>query len=116
MKDVTVACIIENVTWKTSALPPYQAFRMRGKDLEAHPKDVAEMIEAGRTITFPCNIAGSIVATPLYAAEAIPISLIRLKIRISYRTLVFPRSEVSSSFTWRSVSGQWLEGDISDKP
>jgi hypothetical protein len=118
MTNVTVACVVENVTWKTPILPPYQSFRMRGKGVEARPKDVAETIEAGRTITFPCNIAENIVATPFGAADVIPISLIRLKIRISYRILNFPRSETSSSFTWRSVSGgfQWLEGDISDKP
>lgn len=119
-KSVEAFCIVENVTWNTDKSKTRGLTNMRiVGDAEKRVEGAANYIPSGGTITFACNIFDSITGRYLPSSEIIPISLIKLHIRLVYKTYVWPwaRSLVSPTFTWRAVSGgyQWLEGDTSDK-
>ena len=115
--NLNIFCTIENVTWPLSRPYLANAVRIRGK-AEIKIEKVATYIPGGGTITFPCHIAETIIARSDINGEQLPIGLIKLYIRITYRSIFWPLSrEITSPvFTWRAVSGgyQWLEGDASD--
>jgi hypothetical protein len=115
--NLNVFCNIENVTWPLARPYLMKAFRVIGK-AEIKIEKVANYIPGGGTITFRCHIAETIIARSDANGEQLPIGLIKLYIRITYRSIFWPLSrEITSPvFTWRAVSGgyQWLEGDASD--
>ncbi len=116
MYNVKVLCRVENVTWRGEGKT---AYRIVSPNLEKLTENIATEIEPDSAISFPCNISRDITASGVGGLQY-PIGLIRLRIRMTYETafgIKFTRQKISSTFTWRAVSGgyQWLEGDVNGR-
>jgi hypothetical protein len=113
LRDAQFFCDVTDVTWRGAGTT---AYRIVGRGEYVVPRPPIT-IEPGAASTFPCDISKHMTAKYNFGSQ-LPIALIQMRIRVSYKTRAWPwvRSALSQQFTWRAVSGgyQWLEGDTSD--